>query len=110
MRHKNRKLDKEMNICNASGKAVTILETIYLMFQIGTSTEFLTFLATDRLATSAMLGCDFWDRHLEVIKPCLAMVEMGKGSTIPIVRQHPKFNTNVPVPGEKQWKPFFAQK
>lgn len=49
MTRKIRKLDNSWNNTNAIVIAVTTVGTIYLMVQIGTSTERVTFLVTDGL-------------------------------------------------------------
>ena len=103
MRKEIRKIKDEPNIRNASGKSVPIVGTIDLMVQIGTSSEYVKFYVAENLATSVILGCDFCDRHVEAIKPRLAIVEMDDGSTVPIVRQPSKPNTNIPLPDEQNF-------
>lgn len=90
-------MDNEPNNPNASGKAVPIVGTIFTMVHIEASTEFVTFLVADRLATSLITGCDFCDRHGEAIKPILTIVKMGDGPTGPIVRLPSKANKNLPI-------------
>lgn len=71
------------------------------MVQIGTSYEHVTFFVTDKLSVSVMLGFDYYDHHVEAIKPQLAIVEMDYESTVPIIKQLLNPHSNVPLPYEK---------
>lgn len=85
MGHKIKKLDKAWNICNDNGSTGPLLGTIDV--QIGTSTEFVTLLVTDRFANPVMFVCDVCNGHVEMIKPSLAIVKMDNGWRTDIVRQ-----------------------
>ena len=98
MRKEIRPLKEAPNVRNASGKAVPIAGTIDLVTQIGTTSECVSFLVAEKLATSVILGCDFCDQHIDAIKPRLATVTMDDGSTVPIIRQPSKANTSTPLP------------
>lgn len=98
---KIRKLKDKPNVLNAGGKSVPIVGTIELVVQIVTNTENINFLDAEKLATSVILVCGFCDIHVEATKPLLAIVEMDGGSTVPIVRQNSKSNTNVPIHEEQ---------
>lgn len=53
---------------------VIFVSTTHLMFQICTTTDLVTFLVTDRLASSVILGCDCCYRNVQAITPFLAIV------------------------------------
>lgn len=60
MPHNIRKNDSSLNIRNASGKASPIVVTIYLIVQIGKSTEIVASLIAEPLTASVILRCDFF--------------------------------------------------
>lgn len=103
MQQNIRKIDSAPNIHKANGDDVPIVGTIDLMVQIGTITEFVTFLVTKQLETSVILGCDFGHRHVEAIMARLAIFKMDNGSTVTILRMPSKDNTDVLLPAEQQF-------
>lgn len=71
------------------------------MTQIGTSSEHVTFFVADKPATSVITGFQFCDRLFEATKHRLQTVKMDDGSTVPILRQPSKPNTNIPLSDEQ---------
>lgn len=89
------------DVQNTSAKSVSIIGTIELIVQIGTSRKAVNFLITETFATSVIFVCNFFDIHGEAITPRLTIFEMDGGSMAPIIRQPFKPNTTVPIPDEQ---------
>lgn len=80
-------LDGSVTIRNSSGKTFPIAETIYLVFQICTIQETVTFLVSNQLATEVILGCDYCENYVEAIRPLRLHVVMYNGSIVHISHQ-----------------------
>lgn len=64
-----------------------LLGSIFLTIHLGNSVEKVRFFVDDKLATAAILGFDYFDLHVDAILPCVKIVRMHDGYTIPIIRQ-----------------------
>lgn len=62
-----------------------------------------SFNAVENLATSVILGCDYCDLHVDAIRPRLKIVKIDNGSTVPIVLQTSKANTELPFSEQQQF-------
>lgn len=96
--HNILKVDSTPNVGIANGKALSIVETIEVMVQIGTSMEFVIFILAYRLTISVILACHFFDRYVEAINPRLSIVGMEDGPTVAIGRQPSKDNEDLLLP------------
>lgn len=83
MSTKVKKQNDVPNVTNANEKSVPIVGTIEIVIQIGTSTRIVNFIVVENLTTSVILGCEFFDVHVEAIKTKQMVVEIDAGSTVP---------------------------
>lgn len=102
VRKKIKKLGSTVNIRTVSGRKLAIAGTTRLTVQIDTSVEHVNLYATEKLATSVILGCDFFDRHVEAMLPQRLNIEMEDGSTVPIIRKPSGRQSGAPVPEEQE--------
>lgn len=79
-----------IKIHDAIDKPIHIIGSINLYVHVGRMTELVNFLVCERLAVSAILGCDFCDQFVECIYSKTRSVELVDGSTLPIVRHYCK--------------------
>ena len=92
---------QQVDIRNVTGKPVPISGTIRLSVQIGSKTEKFQFLVAKDLATAIVLGCNYFDQHVECIKPRRRIIEMDDGSTTPIVRRASRSQVEALLPEEQ---------
>lgn len=76
--------------------------TVLLAAQLGSRTEMLLFYVADLLATSIILGCDFFDKHVEAIHLSRRLVELTDGITVLIIRKPRKRHLDSPQFREEQ--------
>ena len=79
------------------------------MVQLGTRADQVRFYVVERLGASAILGCDFCDKHVDSIRPRQRSIILDDGTTVPIVsktttrKQDAK--KEIPIPEEQQYTP-----
>lgn len=57
------------------------------------------FYVADKLGADVILRCDYWDNHVECIRPKRLLIKRDNGSTIPIIREAVTLGkTKVPIP------------
>ena len=99
-------LRSSVKIKDANNRSINVIGTVNLTCEMGSRREIVTFYVVERLATEAILGCDFCDRHIEAIRPRKRIVELDDGTTVPIVRRPDKRkNDTVPLPDEQVYIP-----
>lgn len=70
-------LKDHTNVREASIRIVVVAETITLVVNIGNQTSAeVTFIVVECLMPKVVLGCNFWDAHVEVICPRLPVVKL----------------------------------
>ena len=62
-------LDNDVRLRDAYKNKLNIEGTVNLTIQIGNHREQVTFYVTEHLATDFILVCDFFDKHVEAIRP-----------------------------------------
>lgn len=60
--------------------------TIAIAFEIGNHVEIAKSNVVERLVTNVLMGCDYYDRHVEEIKLRQWIVQLDDGTTVPIIR------------------------
>lgn len=77
-------LEDYFTIRDERGKIFPIIGMILLVLQVGTSQSSLTFLFAKQLKTEVFLGCNYYNRYVEVIRPRLRQVEIDNAPSTPL--------------------------
>ena len=73
---------------------------------IGGRVESVRFNVVPLLAVDVIIGCDFFDTHIEPIRPRKCIVELNDGTAVPIVGRTDKRPTgSIPLPEEQVYIP-----
>lgn len=89
-------------ICNGSPKTFPFLGTIFLVVHLDRGTDTLYLLVDTQLVNEVILCCDFCETYVEAILLRRRIVEIGKGSIVPIVCTLSGRNSKVsPLDGEE---------
>ena len=94
-------LPEQVRVRDANNRRLNILGTVELNVRIGNRQDKVNFYVVERLATDFILGCDFCYRNVKSIRPRKRLIELGDGTTIPIVRGSKTFSIkSIPVPSD----------
>lgn len=72
---------------NAKNRPINTLGVVSLVVDIGGRAEVMNFKVVKRLAVPVILGCDYYDKHAEAIRPRQVIVELDDRTTAPILRR-----------------------
>lgn len=95
-----------VKVRDANNRQFSVVGKINLYVQIRTKASLVTFYVVGKLATSIILGCDFCDMHIEVIRPRRRCVELDDVTTAPIVcRTSARNQLAPPLPRDQVYIP-----
>ena len=77
-------------VVDANERQVEVDGVIELSVTIGGQVESVRFIVVPRLAVDVIIGCDFFDKHIEAIRPRKCIVKLGDGTAVQIVRRSDK--------------------
>lgn len=101
---KIRPLAREVHVPDSNKRPLVHSGQIRLPVRLGDRTELVLFYVTERLAAPALLGFDFCDKHVEAIRPRKRIVELDKGTTVPIVwSPRTRSPSDAPLPQEQEF-------
>ena len=75
------------NVADANNNSITMTGLVDLLVRLGSRIAKAEFIVCEQLAAPVIIGCDFCDRFAEAIYPRKKTIELGDGSTVPIVRR-----------------------
>lgn len=97
LRQKVQPPNDDVNVRSASRKQIPVRCTSNIVDKVETNTETVLFYVLNNLATAVLVGCNFCDREVDVIRPRLKIVRMDAGATITIVQKPLEASTTLPV-------------
>lgn len=79
------KPSRNVNVRDANNRKLHTNGTIKLFFEVENKVALVTVNIVEHLAT-ILLGCEYFDPHVEAIKPRQRIVELEEGTAVPIIR------------------------
>lgn len=78
------KASNNIDVWEANNRKVHTIGRITISFEIGGRVEMVNFNVVERRGTSVLLGCDYFDRQIEAIKPYQRTVQLDDIEKVPI--------------------------